>query len=52
MAMRYYPPEFKAEAVAVYRSRPGTTVVAVAGDLGGQRRDAAVLDPDRRRTTR
>jgi transposase len=34
MIMKHYPPEFKAEAVALYRSRPGTTVAAVARDLG------------------
>jgi transposase len=34
MAMKHYPPEFKAEAVALYRSRPGATVKSVAEDLG------------------
>lgn len=34
MVMKHYPPEFKAEAVALYRSRPGTTIAAVAADLG------------------
>ena len=34
MAMKHYPPEFRAEAVALYRSRPGTTIRAVAADLG------------------
>ena len=34
MVMKHYSPEFKAEAVALYRSRPGVTVAAVARDLG------------------
>ena len=34
MVMKHYSPEFKADAVALYRSRPGTTVAAVARDLG------------------
>ncbi len=34
MAMKYYPPEFRAEAVALYRSRPEATIRAVAQDLG------------------
>ena len=34
MVMKHYSPEFRAEAVALYRSRPGTTVAAVARDLG------------------
>ncbi len=34
VGMKHYPPEFKADAVALYRSRPGTTVAAVAADLG------------------
>ncbi|WP_405812562.1 transposase (plasmid) [Streptomyces sp. NBC_01520] len=32
--MKHYPAEFKADAVALYRSRPGATVKSVAGDLG------------------
>ncbi|WP_420082753.1 transposase (plasmid) [Streptomyces sp. JL4002] len=32
--MKHYPAEFKADAVALYRSRPGTTIKSVAGDLG------------------
>ncbi|MET9469890.1 transposase [Streptomyces sp. NPDC006544] len=32
--MRHYPAEFKADAVTLYRSRPGATVKSVAGDLG------------------
>jgi transposase len=32
--MKHYPPEFKADAVALYRSRPGATIKSVADDLG------------------
>jgi transposase len=32
--MKYYPAEFKADAVALYRSRPGATIKSVAADLG------------------
>ncbi|MGX8904682.1 IS3 family transposase [Streptomyces netropsis] len=34
MVMKHYPPEFKADAVALYRSGPGATVKSVAEDLG------------------
>jgi transposase len=34
MVMKHYPPEFKADAVALYRSRPGATIKQVADDLG------------------
>lgn len=34
MVMKHYPPEFRAEAVALYRSRPGATIKSVADDLG------------------
>jgi transposase len=34
MAMKHYPPEFKADAVALYRSRPNATIKQVADDLG------------------
>lgn len=34
MVMKHYPPEFRAEAVALYRSRPGVTIKSVAEDLG------------------
>ncbi len=30
MVMKHYPPEFLAEAVALYRSRPGATIKSVA----------------------
>ncbi|MER6517582.1 transposase [Streptomyces sp. NPDC001553] len=32
--MKPYPAEFKADAVALYRSMPGATIKWVAGDLG------------------
>ncbi|MEU0358730.1 transposase [Streptomyces cyaneofuscatus] len=32
--MKHHPAEFKADAVSLYRSRPGATVKSVAGDLG------------------
>ncbi|MEU2856617.1 IS3 family transposase [Streptomyces syringium] len=35
MGMKRYPPEFKADAVVLYRSRPGATVKSVAADRGG-----------------
>ncbi|MFJ3966146.1 IS3 family transposase [Streptomyces sp. NPDC090036] len=34
MGMKHYPAEFKADAVALYRSRPGATIKSLAGDLG------------------
>ena len=34
MGMKKYPLEFRAEAIALYRSRPGATVAQVADDLG------------------
>ncbi|MFG2669171.1 IS3 family transposase, partial [Streptomyces sp. NPDC048387] len=34
MVMKNYPPEFKADAVALYQSRPGATIRSVAADLG------------------
>ncbi len=34
MAMKSYPPEFKADAVALYLSDPGRTLASVADDLG------------------
>jgi transposase len=34
MVMKHYPPEFRVEAVALYRSRPGATIKSVAQDLG------------------
>ncbi|WP_326809744.1 transposase [Streptomyces scopuliridis] len=32
--MKHYPAEFKADAVALYQSRPGATIRSVAADLG------------------
>ncbi|WP_158719014.1 transposase [Streptomyces globisporus] len=32
--MKHYPAEFKADAVALYRSRTGTPIKSVATDLG------------------
>ncbi|MFC8014059.1 transposase [Streptomyces cinereoruber] len=32
--MKNYPPQFKADAVALYRSRPGATIRQIAADLG------------------
>ena len=34
MANKHYPAEFKAEAVGLYRSRPGATIASIADDLG------------------
>ncbi|WP_406053589.1 IS3 family transposase [Streptomyces sp. NBC_01077] len=34
MVMKNYPPEFKADAVALYQSRPGATIRQIAADLG------------------
>ncbi|GAA3123823.1 hypothetical protein GCM10020254_83770 [Streptomyces goshikiensis] len=31
MGMKHYPAEFKADAVALYRSRPGATIKSDAG---------------------
>ncbi|WP_226900345.1 transposase [Nonomuraea phyllanthi] len=32
--MKNYPPEFKRDAAALYESRPGATIAAVAAGLG------------------
>ncbi|HEU5107416.1 MAG TPA: IS3 family transposase [Micromonosporaceae bacterium] len=34
MVNKHYPQQFKADAVALYRSRPGATIASVADDLG------------------
>ncbi|WP_106982656.1 IS3 family transposase [Streptomyces megasporus] len=34
MVMKNYPPQFKADAVALYQSRPEATIRSVAADLG------------------
>lgn len=36
--MKHYPPQFKADAVALYHSRPGASATQVARDLGSARR--------------
>ena len=33
MVMKNYPPQFKADAVALYQSRPEATIRQVASDL-------------------
>jgi transposase len=61
MVMKHYPEQFKADAVALYRSRPGVTIKSIADDLGvnpetlrswirladGRRSGPAVVRPDR-----
>ncbi|WP_184074612.1 transposase [Nocardiopsis mwathae] len=37
MVTKAYPPQFKAVAVALYRSRPGATITEVAHGLGVSR---------------
>jgi transposase len=32
--MKHYPAEFKADAVALFESRPGATIKEIAADLG------------------
>ncbi|WP_372441906.1 IS3 family transposase [Actinoplanes campanulatus] len=51
MANKHYPAQFKADAVALYRSRPGTTIAQVADDLGVNRETLRswVRADDRRR---
>jgi transposase len=34
VVMKHCPPEFKADAIALYQSRPGATIRWVAADLG------------------
>jgi transposase len=51
MVNKHYPPEFKADAVALYRSRPGATIGQIADDLGVNRetlRSWVRLDDQRR----
>jgi transposase len=53
MVNKHYPPEFKADAVALYRSRPGVTIAQIADDLGVNRetlRSWVRLDDQRRGT--
>jgi len=37
MANKHYPQQFKADAIALYRSRPGATIASIADDLGVNR---------------
>jgi transposase len=37
MVNKHYPQQFKADAVALYRSRPGATIALIADDLGVNR---------------
>jgi transposase len=37
MVSKHYPVQFKADAVALYRSRPGTTIAQIVDDLGVNR---------------
>ncbi|WP_460773309.1 transposase [Nocardiopsis nanhaiensis] len=51
--MKHYPPEFKADAVALYRSRPGVTIAHIADELGINRetlRNWIRADDDQRST--
>ena len=51
MANKHYPVQFKADAVALYRSRPDATIASIADDLGVNRetlRSWVRLDDQRR----
>src|SRR5215211_376956 len=51
MVMKHYPAQFKADAVALYRSRPGATIAQIADDLGVNRetlRSWIRIDDERR----
>jgi transposase len=37
MVNKHYPQQFKADAVALFRSRPGATIASIADDLGVNR---------------
>ena len=37
MVNKHYPQQFKADAVALYRTRPGATIASIADDLGVNR---------------
>ncbi len=37
MVSKHYPAQFKADAVALFRSRPGATIAQIADDLGVNR---------------
>ena len=55
MARKTYSPEFRRQAVDLYRSTPGATLRGIAGDLGISRHTLQVwvqaLDPDATPTT-
>jgi transposase len=54
MVMKHYPAQFKADAVALYRSRPGATIAQIADDLGVNRetlRSWIRIDDERRGST-
>jgi transposase len=54
MVNKHYPQQFKADAVALYRSRPGATIAAIADDLGVNRetlRSWVRVDDQRRGAT-
>ncbi|WP_425582170.1 transposase [Streptosporangium carneum] len=47
MVMKNYPPEFKADAVALALSRPDRTITSIARDLGVSRETLRVwVRPD------
>ncbi|WP_329184671.1 transposase [Actinacidiphila glaucinigra] len=48
--MKNYPPQFKADAVALYQSRPEATIRQVAADLGINRHEAGPITQRRSRT--
>ena len=53
MVNKHYPQQFKVDAVALYRSRPGATIAQIADDLGINRetlRSWVRLDDQRRGT--
>jgi transposase len=53
MVNKHYPQQFKADAVALYRSRPDATIAAIADDLGVNRetlRSWVRVDDQRRGT--
>ncbi len=54
MAMKHYPAEFKADAIAFYRSRPGATIAQIAAEPGLNRetlRNRIRRDDEARPTT-
>jgi transposase len=53
MVNKHYPAQFKADAVALYRSRPGATIAQIADDLGVNRETLRswVRADDQRRDT-